>query len=194
MRGPAYSLPGAALAAFGVLLAQTPLKTVQIPEIPFVATSSAVAAAMLRLANVTERDVVYDLGCGDGRIVTMAARDFHARGMGIDVNPDLIRRARDNADRAGVEASVTFEVADLFDTDLHEATVVALYLIPSMNVRLRPKLWKELKPGSRVVSHNWDMGDWTPDKEEEVDGQKLYLWTIRDGRRRRAAKESPAVR
>jgi SAM-dependent methyltransferase len=135
---------------------------------------------MLRLAGVSGRDVVYDLGCGDGRIVTMAAQDFHARGVGIDINPDLIRRARDHADQAGVGTSVRFEVEDLFATDLHEATVVALYLIPSMNVRLRPKLWKELRPGSRIVSHNWDMGDWAPDKEEEVDGQKIYLWTIRD--------------
>lgn len=171
-----------ALSAPSVVLAQTPPKMVRIPEIPYVATSNEVAAAMLRLAGVTERDVVYDLGCGDGRIVIMAAHDHHAHGVGIDLNPDLVRRARDSADQAGVGASVRFEVEDLFQTDLHDATVVALYLIPSMNVRLRPKLMKQLKPGSRIVSHNFGMADWKPDKEEVVDGQKIYLWTIRDGR------------
>lgn len=182
MRVPAYILLATALSAALVILAQTPAKMVQIPEIPYVATSNEVATAMLHLAGVTGRDIVYDLGCGDGRIVIQAAHDLHARGVGIDINPDLIRRARDRADEAGVGASVRFEVEDLFEADLHDATVVALYLVPSMNVRLRPKLWKELKPGSRIVSHNWDMGDWPPDKEEEIDGQKIYLWTIRDSR------------
>lgn len=168
------------LAAVLAIVAQTPPKMVQIPEIPFVATSDEVAAAMLRLADVTDRDVVYDLGCGDGRIVLMAAEEHHARGVGIDINPELIQRARAHADQSGLGTSVRFEVQDLFETDLHDATVVALYLIPSMNARLRPKLLRELKPGSRIVSHNWGMGDWPPDQEEEVDGQKIYLWTIRD--------------
>ena len=178
MRVYAYTLLTTILAAFLVISAQTPPKMVQIPEIPFVATSDEVAAEMLRLAGVTERDVVYDLGCGDGRIVIMAAQDRRARGVGIDINPDLIQRARANADRSGVSAAVRFQVADLFETDLHDATVVALYLIPKMNLRLRPKLMAQLKTGSRIVSHNFDMGDWKPDKEEEVDGQKIYLWTI----------------
>jgi SAM-dependent methyltransferase len=169
-----------ALTASFAIRGQTPPKMVQIPEVPYLPTSNEVAAAMLRLAGVTERDVVYDLGCGDGRIVIMAAHDHHARGVGIDINPDLIQRARVHADESGVTASVRFEVQDLFQADLHDASVIALYLIPSMNLRLRPKLWKELKPGSRVISHNWDMGDWVPDREEEVDGQKLYLWTIRN--------------
>jgi len=169
-------------AAFFMVLAQRSPKMVRIPEIPYVATSNEVAAAMLRLAGVTDRDVVYDLGCGDGRIVIMAAQNYDAHGVGIDINPDLIRRARLNADQSGVGTSVRFEVEDLFETDLHDATVVALYLIPAMNARLRPKLLRELKAGSRIVSHNFDMGEWTPDKEEEVDGQKIYLWTIRDGR------------
>src|SRR5579872_3286225 len=141
-----------ALAAFFAIWAQTPPKMVQIPEVPYVATSNEVAAAMLRLAHVTDRDVVYDLGCGDGRIVIMAAQERHAHGVGIDLNPDLVQRARLNADKSGVGTSVRFEVEDLFETDLHDATVIALYLIPSMNVRLRPKLWKELQPGSRIVS------------------------------------------
>lgn len=178
MRVYAYSLLTTALAASLGISAQTPPKMVQIPEIPFVATSHEVAAEMLRLAGVTERDVLYDLGCGDGRIVIMAAQDHHAHGVGIDINPDLIQRARVNADRSGVSASVRFQVEDLFQTDLHEASVVALYLIPKMNLRLRPKLLAELKPGSRIISHNFDMGDWKPDKEEEVDGQKIYLWTV----------------
>lgn len=178
MRVYAYSLLTTILAAFLVISAQTSPKIVQIPEIPFVATSQEVVAEMLRLAGVTDRDIVYDLGCGDGRIVIMAAQDRHARGVGIDINPDLIQRARVNADASGVSDSVRFRVEDLFDTDLHEATVVALYLIPKMNIRLRPKLLTQLKPGSRIVSHNFDMGDWKPDKEEEVDGQKIYLWTI----------------
>src|SRR5215472_10335269 len=151
--------------ALFMILAQTPPKIVRIPEIPYIATSNEVASAMLRLAGVTERDTVYDLGCGDGRIVIMAARDHHAHGVGIDINSDLIQRARINADQSGVEGNVRFEVADLFETDLHNATVVALYLIPSMNIRLRPKLLKELKAGSRIVSHNFGMGDWIPDKE-----------------------------
>jgi SAM-dependent methyltransferase len=180
MRVRGFILLATALTAAFMLLAQTPPKMVQIPEIPYVATTNDVAAAMLRLAKVTERDVVYDLGCGDGRIVIMAAQEHHARGVGIDINPDLIQRARLRADQAGVGSSVRFDAEDLFETDLHDATVIALYLIPSMNVRLRPKLLKELKPGSRIVSHNWDMGDWKPDQVEEVDGQKLYLWTIRE--------------
>jgi SAM-dependent methyltransferase len=168
--------------ALFMTLAQTPPKIVRIPEVPYLATSNEVASAMLRLAGVTERDIVYDLGCGDGRIVIMAAQDHQAHGVGIDINSDLIQRARINADKSGVGGNVRFEVADLFETDLHNATVVALYLIPAMNLRLRPKLLKELKPGSRIVSHNFDMGDWIPDQEEEVDGQKIYLWTIRDSR------------
>ena len=181
MRGFGYAALIIVLTAFLVVSAQTPPKMVRIPEIPFVATSNEVAEAMLHLAGVTEHDVVYDLGCGDGGIVILAAKEHHARGVGIDLNPSLIQRARVNADQAGVGGDVRFEVNDLFETDLHDATVVALYLIPEMNMRLRPKLWKELKPGSRVVSHNFAMGDWAPDKEEEVDGQKIYLWTIRDG-------------
>ncbi len=177
MRVHAFSLLTTVLA-FLVITAQTPPKIVQIPEIPFVATSDEVAAEMLRLAGVTDRDLVYDLGCGDGRIVIMAAQHHHAQGVGIDINPELIQRARANADRSGVSASVRFQVEDLFEADLHQATVIALYLIPKMNLRLRPKLLAELKPGSRIVSHNFDMGDWKPDKEEEVDGQKIYLWTI----------------
>ena len=150
----------------------------QIPEAPYLATSDDVAAAMLRLAGVTAHDVVYDLGCGDGRIVILAARQYGARGAGIDIDSDRIQQARARAAQAGVTPLVRFELNDLFKADIHEATVVTLYLLPQMNLRLRPKLWQELKPGTRIVSHNFDMGDWMPDKEDEVDGQKILLWTV----------------
>ena len=125
---------------------------------------------MLRLAGVTNRDTVYDLGCGDGRIVIAAAR-LGAHGVGIDINPERIREARVNARKAGVEALAKFEVGDIFDADIASATVVALYLLPDLNLRLRPKLLQDLKPGTRVVSHAFDMGDWTPREEVDRRGQ-----------------------
>jgi ribosomal protein L11 methylase PrmA len=133
---------------------------------------------MLELANVGNSDVVYDLGCGDGRIVISAARKYGARGVGIDLNPARIEEARANASSAGVSDRVSFEVNDLFDADIRNATVVALYLLPDANIRLRPRLLRDLKPGTRVVSHSFDMGDWKPDKEKLVDGDHVYLWTI----------------
>lgn len=167
-------LPATLLAAS----AQTVPKMVQIPEVPYLATSDEVADAMLRLAGVTSSDTVYDLGCGDGRIVILAAKQYNARGVGIDIEPERIRQSRENADRAGVEPRVHFEINDLFAADIHDATVVMLYLLPSVNERLRPKLLKELKPGARIVSHSFPMGDWKPDKEQEVDGQPIYLWIV----------------
>ena len=119
---------------------------------------------MLKLADVKKSDVIYDLGCGDGRIVIAAAKLYGARGVGIDHNPELIQTARENARRAGVEGLVKFERNDIFDADIHEATVVALYLLPAVNLKLRPKLLKDLKPGTRVVSHEFGMGDWKPEK------------------------------
>ena len=146
---------------------------------PFIATPDEVVAAMLRLAAVTSRDIVYDLGCGDGRIVIAAARQYRARGVGIDINPARIVEARANARKAGVEALVSFEENDLFSVDLRSATVVTLYLLADANLRLRPKLLRELKPGARVISHSFSMGDWKPDKEETVGASRIYLWTIR---------------
>lgn len=158
--------------------AQTPQPQIQINP-PYVRTPDNVVAAMLKLAGVKKTDVVYDLGCGDGRIVIAAARDYGAHGVGIDIDPERIQEARDNARKAGVEALVKFQVKDLFDTDLHDATVVALYLLPDVNLRLRPKLLSELKPGARIVSHDFHMGDWKPDKQALVDaGSKIYLWTV----------------
>ena len=145
---------------------------------PYVTTPDSVALAMLKLAGVTGKDTVYDLGCGDGRIVIAAAREYGAHGVGVDISPERVEEARANARMAGVQALVKFEVADLFDTDIRDATVVALYLLPGANLRLRPKLLRDLKPGSRVVSHEFGMGDWKPDQEQVVDGARIYLWTI----------------
>lgn len=145
---------------------------------PYVGTPANIVTAMLKLAGVTSGDTVYDLGCGDGRIVISAAKNYGAHAVGIDNNPARIEEARSNAVNAGVAHLVTFQVNDLFDADIHNASVVALYLLPDANLRLRPRLQSELKPGTRVVSHSFHMGDWKPDKEQVVDGDLLYLWTI----------------
>jgi SAM-dependent methyltransferase len=137
---------------------------------------------MLRLAGLTKEDVVYDLGSGDGRIVIAAATDYGARGVGVDVDPVRINEARASARKAGVLDRAQFLQQDLFATDLREATVVTLYLLPKLNMRLRPKLLSDLRPGTRVVSHNFSMEDWQPDKELWVTGSSsgptLYYWVI----------------
>jgi SAM-dependent methyltransferase len=146
---------------------------------PYVRTPEKVVRAMLRLAAVKSSDIVYDLGCGDGRIVIAAAKEYGAHGVGIDIDPERVQEARDNARKAGVEALVKFEVNDLFAADFHNATVVTLYLLPDVNLRLRPKLLKDLKPGTRIVSHDFHMGDWKPEKHQMVDaGSHIYLWTV----------------
>ena len=147
-------------------------------EVPYVPTPERVVDTMLKLANLGPGDVLYDLGSGDGRIVITAARKFSVRGVGIDINPERIREANDNAKNAGVMDKVTFRQNDLFQEDLHEATVVTLYLLPSVNLKLRPKLLKELKPGTRIISHDFDMGDWKPEKRVEVDNHRIFTWTI----------------
>jgi cyclopropane fatty-acyl-phospholipid synthase-like methyltransferase len=153
----------------------------QIPiNTPFVTSPPQIVSAMLDLAKVGSADKVYDLGCGDGRIVISAAKQYGARGVGIDINPERIEEARANARDAGVTERVNFEVNDLFDADIHDATVVAVYLLPEANLRLRERLLRELKPGTRVVSHSFNMGDWKPDKDTVVDGSHVYLWTIRN--------------
>jgi SAM-dependent methyltransferase len=151
----------------------------QIPiNTPYVASEPRIVGAMLEMAHVTGSDTVYDLGCGDGRIVISAAQKYGARGVGIDINPARIEEARANARSAGVSERVRFEVNDLFDADIRNATVVALYLLPEANLRLRTRLLRELKPGTRVISHSFDMGDWKPDQDTLVDGDHLFLWTI----------------
>jgi cyclopropane fatty-acyl-phospholipid synthase-like methyltransferase len=153
----------------------------QVPRAPFVATPPDVVDRMLALAQVRPSDVVYDLGCGDGRIVIAAARRYGARGVGVDIDPARIDEAQRNARRAGVEHLVTFRVEDARETDVSEATVVALYLVAALNVQLRPRLTAQLRPGARIVSHNFPMGDWEPTVVEvftSADGQSrtLYLW------------------
>ncbi len=155
-------------------------------DVPYVPTTEAAVKAMLKLAEVKRADIVYDLGCGDGRIVIAAAKEYGAHGVGIDINPERVQEAKENAAKAGVGNLVRFEENDLFQADIHEATVVTLFLLNSVNVRLRPKLLKDLKPGTRVVSNTFGMGDWKPDKEllvgDPVEGfslsHKLFLWTI----------------
>lgn len=155
----------------------------QAVRAPFVATPPDVVDRMLALAQVTARDAVYDLGCGDGRIVIAAARTYGARGVGVDIDPARIAEARQHAREAGVEHLVTFRVEDARTTDVSDATVVTLYLVAALNAQLRPRLMMQLRPGTRIVSHNFPIGDWEPDRVEvlrSADGQTrtLYLWRI----------------
>ncbi len=153
-------------------------KTLREPDVIFVPTPQNVVDEMLKLAKVHKGDVVYDLGCGDGRLVVTAAKQYGVRAVGIDINPVRIKESEENARQAGVTDRVSFRNEDLFEADIKEATVVTLYLLQSLNEKLRPKLWKDLKPGTRVVSHTFDMGDWKPEKEMEVEGRRIYFWTI----------------
>jgi SAM-dependent methyltransferase len=148
------------------------------PDVVYVPTPTAVVDEMLRLADVKSTDLVYDLGSGDGRIVIAAAQQRGARGIGIDIDPQRIREAKENAQKAGVSDRVEFRQQDLFQTDFSDATVVTLYLLPELNIRLRPKLLRELKPGTRIVSHAFDMGDWKPEQVVEVDGRTVYYWVV----------------
>ena len=148
------------------------------PDVIYVPTPEEVVEAMLQVANVTKTDIVYDLGCGDGRIPVTAARKHGARGVCIDIDPQRIKEANENVAKNNVGDRVRVMNADLFATDLSEATIVTLYLLPSLNVKLMPKLMKELRPGTRIVSHAFDMGDWKPEKEMDVNGRKVYFWTI----------------
>ncbi len=147
-------------------------------DVQYVPTRQAVVDAMLDLAQVSDSDMVYDLGCGDGRIVITAARKYGANGRGIDIDPKRIEESNANAAQAGVTDKVKFIEANLFESDFSDASVVTLYLLGSLNQRLKPILMKQLKPGTRVVSHAFDMGDWKPEKQIEVDGARVYLWTI----------------
>jgi SAM-dependent methyltransferase len=166
--------------------------TLRPPDVEFVPTPHEVVAEMLKMAEVTQDDVVYDLGCGDGRIVIAAAKQYGARGVGVEIDPELIKVCQEKARKAGVTDRVRFLLKDLFETDIREATVVALYLTPELNLQLRPKLFHELKPGTRIVSHDFDMGDWKPDGMREmrnvefffpddmtrVRDTKFYYWVI----------------
>jgi precorrin-6B methylase 2 len=147
-------------------------------DVPYVPTSPEVVNGMLKLADVSENDVVYDLGCGDGRIVVAAARDFGATGVGVDSNPERIEESNQNAKNSNVEDKVTFRQENLFETDIKEASVIAIYLLNSVNLKLRPKFLNDLKPGTRIVSHAFDMDDWQPDAHEEIDNRDVYLWIV----------------
>jgi SAM-dependent methyltransferase len=170
-------------ALCGVLLLSAPLfaQPAEVhKDVPFVPTPNEVVEAMLKLGGVKGGDVLYDLGCGDGRIVVAAAQKFGARATGIDIDPERIKEANENAKRAGVENKVRFLQQNLFDADVHDATIVTLYLLPDVNLKLRPILLKQLKPGARIVSHQFDMGDWQPDKKIDLDWRTVYLWTVTD--------------
>jgi SAM-dependent methyltransferase len=170
--------------------AQNPTPHTQLkPDVIYVSTPEVIVDVMLEMAQVAPKDVVYDLGCGDGRIVIEAAKRYGARGVGIDIIPERIQESEGNARRAGVTNRVEFRLEDFFDADISEASVVMLYLLPTVNMEIRPKLWKELAVGTRIVSHAYDMGDWVPDRVEEVIGTSVYLWTVTEETKKRLAEE-----
>ena len=152
------------------------------PGILFVATPEQVGIEMLKLARVTRDDVVYDLGSGDGRLVLAAAREFGARGVGVEIEAKLVQDSRERALMAGIADRTEFLWQDIFQADIRPATVVALYLSPAVNLKLRPKLLRELRPGARIVSHDFDMGDWRPDRTVRVKGPMrehvIHLWIV----------------
>jgi predicted O-methyltransferase YrrM len=151
-------------------------------DVPYVPTPNEVVDRMLQLANVTGDDTLYDLGSGDGRIIITAAQRYGTRGTGIDINPELVQQSQANAQSANVADRVEFVQQDLFQTDLSNATVVTLYLLPDINLKLRPKLLRELKPGTRIVSHDFDMGEWEPEQVVQVQGPNrqhtIYYWIV----------------
>ena len=163
--------------------AQSPTTTEKKPlDVPYVPTHESLVDEMLSMARVGANDVLYDLGSGDGRIVITAARKFGTRGVGYDLDPDRVSEARENARRAGVTDRVRFEQQDIFTAKFADATVITMYLLPDVNMRLRPKLLSELKPGTRIVSHNYDLGDWQPVQRKEMDvsgvNHTLFLWIV----------------
>jgi SAM-dependent methyltransferase len=151
---------------------------VRTPDVVYVPTPHEVVDAMLKLAEVQSADIVYDLGSGDGRILIAAAQKYGARGVGIEIDPALVKQATANAAAAGVADKIRFVNADLFEADIREATVVTLYLLESLNEKLRPKLLRELKPGTRIVSHRFRMGDWLPERAASAGDRGVYLWRI----------------
>ena len=149
------------------------------PDVVYVPTPQAVVDEMLALAKVTKDDVLYDLGSGDGRIPITAAQKFGTKGVGIDINPERIKEANENAQKAGVTDRVKFLQQDLFKSDISEATVVTLYLLPALNEKLRPELFRQLKPGTRIVSHDFDMGEWKPERVVKTqEGSTIYYWVV----------------
>ncbi|MBV6626734.1 MAG: class I SAM-dependent methyltransferase [Rivularia sp. (in: Bacteria)] len=153
-------------------------------DVPYVPTANEVVEKMLEMAKVSSNDIVYDLGSGDGRIPIAAVKQYNAqKATGVEINPELVQKSQDNAKKAGVSDKVSFLQQDLFKTDFSDATVVTLYLLPAINLKLRPKLLQELKPGTRIVSHAFDMGDWKPERVEQVKDKNgrsytIYQWTV----------------
>ena len=184
--GTFFARLAAALVA-PILLATAAAQAHASEDVPFITTPDPVAQAMLELARVKRRDYVIDLGSGDGRIVILAAKRYGARGLGVEIVPDLVRRSVSSAQRAGVSRRVEFREQDLFKTDLSGATVITMYLLPEVNLQLRPALLA-LKPGTRIVSHDWDMGDWLPDRSLTLDVpqksigrekvSRVHLWVV----------------
>ena len=175
----AFAVMSTSIALIPSAFAQESSRPARQLDVWFVPTPHQIVDRMLDVAGVRTGDVVYDLGCGDGRMVIAAAKKFATRGVGVDLDPKRIREARANAKKEGVEHLVTFEVGDMFKTDISEATVVMLYLLPELNRRLKPKLLSELRPGARVVSHDFDMGkEWPPDEYIKLGTSGVYLWRI----------------
>ena len=165
--------------AAGWQVAEQQSGQLRTPDVIYVPTPQEVVDAMLEMAKVGPNDVIYDLGSGDGRIPITAAKKYGSRGIGIDIDPQRIKEANENLKQSGVGDKVKFLNQDLFETNISDATVVTLYLLPSLNIKLMPKLMKELKPGTRIVSHSFDMGDqWPPEKTQDVNGRMIYYWTI----------------
>jgi SAM-dependent methyltransferase len=181
----AVALIALAVVATGIAVGQE-AKPRRDPDVPYVPSTPDAVRDMLKLAEVKKGDVLYDLGCGDGRIVIAAAKTYGVRGVGIDINPVRIAEARENAKKEGVENLVRFEENDLFEAKFGEATVVTLFLLPQVNLKLKPRLLEQLKPGTRIVSNTFDMGDWSAEKEANVEGtdedsylsHHLYLWRV----------------
>lgn len=176
--GPALARSGAALSV--------PVAQLNVPYVP---TPQAVVDKMLEIANVTRADYVIDLGSGDGRIPITAAKRFGSKAMGVDIDPIRIQEAKANAVNARVTDKVEFKQQDLFKTDISKATVLTMYLLPRVNMELRPRILSELKPGTRVVSHSFDMGDWKPDKTVKVDGRTIHFWIVPDPAQQRSSNE-----
>ena len=179
MQRAAIAIGLAAMLCSFTIHAQTarPATESRRPDVQYVPTPDEVVAAMLEVANVSATDVLYDLGSGDGRIPITAAQKFGARGVGIDIDPERIKDANENLKSSGVGDKVRFIQGDLFQQDLSPATVISLYLLPELNMKLRPKLLK-LKPGTRIVSHDFDMGNWKPEKSLKVGRSNVYFWTV----------------
>lgn len=177
LASPARFRRAAATVLFG-LAALTGGQAAAQYDVPYVPTPQPVVDAMLEMAQVTGDDYLIDLGSGDGRIVVTAAERFGTPGMGVDMNPVRIQESEANAERAGVTDKVEFKQQDLFDTDISKASVLTMYLLPQVNLRLRPVILDKLEPGTRVVSHAFDMGDWQPDQQRTVDGKRVMGWTV----------------